>query len=128
MEWALDGRNQGEDGGDTTGRAPSLCTACLPGRWRAVSLPANALAAVDESPPPMPMGGGRFSHGRKRNLRSSSFSIAKNSSYRSGGSLQCFATDASTVSPTRTMLRLVGCHGVACVAVASATSLGSASN
>ena len=75
--------NQGEDGGDAAGRAPSLCTACLPGWRRAVSLPVNALAAMDESPPPTPMSGGRFSHGRKRNLRSSRFNIAKNSSYRS---------------------------------------------
>ena len=79
----LDSKNLGEDGGDAADRAASWCTACLPGRRRAVSLPANALAAVDKSPPPMPMGGGRFSHGRKRNLRSSRFNIAKNSSYRS---------------------------------------------
>ena len=71
VEWALDDKNQGEDGGDAAGRAPSWCTACLPGRWRAVSLPANALAAMDGSPPPTPMGGGRFSHGWRRNLRSS---------------------------------------------------------
>ena len=87
VEWALDGKNHGEDGGDAAGRAPSWCTACLPGRWRAVSLPANALAAVDGSPPPTSMGGGRFSHGWRRNLRLSKFNIAKNSSYRSGGSL-----------------------------------------
>ncbi|KAG2550489.1 hypothetical protein PVAP13_9KG339200 [Panicum virgatum] len=37
------------------------------------------------------MGGGRFSHGRRRNLRSSRFNITKN---RSGGSLLCFVTDA----------------------------------
>ena len=128
VEWALDGKNLGEDGGDAVGRAPSWCTACLPGRWRAVSLPANALAAMDGSPPPTPMGGGRFSHGWRRNLRSSRFNIFKNSSYRSGGSLQCFETDASTVSPTHTVLRLVGCHGVACTTMASATSPGSASD
>ena len=104
MEWALDDKNQGEDGGDAASRAPSWCTAYLPGRWRVVSLPANALAAMDESSPPALMGGRRVAHGWRRNLRSSRFNIAKNSSYRSGGSLQCFTTDASTVSPTHTVL------------------------
>jgi len=44
------------------------------------------------------------------------------------GSLQSFATDALTASPTRTTSQLAGCHNVACATTATATSPGTASS
>ncbi|PVH48452.1 hypothetical protein PAHAL_4G332600 [Panicum hallii] len=73
----LGSKNLGEGRGDVASRAPSWCTACLLGLWMVVSLTANTLGAVDESPPPTSMGGGRFSHYWRRNLWPPRFSIAK---------------------------------------------------
>jgi hypothetical protein len=51
------------------GRAPSWCTVCPLGRWMATPPFANVLVVVDGSPPPMLMGGVRFSNGRSLELR-----------------------------------------------------------
>ena len=97
--WTLDGRDLGNNGGDTVGRSPNLCMAYLLGQSMAVSLPANASADMDESPSPMPMGGGRSDPGRRHNLLLHWLSL---SSRRPGGSPQSFKTGVSTVSPTHT--------------------------
>ena len=82
--WTLDGRDLGNNGGDTVGRSPNLCMAYLLGQSMAVSLPANASADVDGSPSPMPMGGGRSYPDKRRHLRLPQLSRPRPRSMRTG--------------------------------------------
>ena len=102
----------GEGGENAAGRVHSWCAACLFGQWMAAFRHASASAAADGSLPPTPMGGGRSSPGRRRNLRPLRLSLATTQSIlcRPGRYPRIFTANASTASPTRTGLRLADCH------------------
>jgi hypothetical protein len=92
----------GKGRGNVAGRAPNWCAACLLGLWMVVSLLANASIAANESPSPMPIGGGRSSTGRRRNLRPPQLSLIQNNFCRPQGSLLSFMTSVSIICPTHT--------------------------
>lgn len=64
----LAGKDRGESGGSVAGHAHGWRMVCRLSQSKAMSLLVNASAIVDESPPPMPMGGRRYSLGRRQSV------------------------------------------------------------
>jgi hypothetical protein len=75
-----------EGGRNVASRSPSWCSAYLLGLWMSASLRTSASDAMDVSPPPMVMGGRRFSTGRRRDMQSPQLKLIQGSNRRPGGS------------------------------------------